>query len=92
MQDDKPHVMVEEHSHPPQDAIVSPGKVPLSIWFFCGGLMLVYGIVLIAQGTYEHFGHQPDTILARLEPTFWWGVLLTLFGGVYAVRFRPGRK
>jgi hypothetical protein len=64
----------------------------LSIWFFCGILMLAYGLVLLAQGTYEHFGHQPDTVLAQLEPTFWWGVVLTVFGGSYTVRFRPGKR
>jgi hypothetical protein len=45
----------------------------------------------VATGIYEHFGHQPDTVLANLQPTFWWGVLLFLFGAFYTVRFRPGR-
>jgi hypothetical protein len=53
--------------------------------------MLAYGLVLVAQGVYEHFGHQPNTVLANLQPTLWWGVALTLFGGFYTVRFRPGK-
>ena len=92
IQDDKPHVSIEDVPHPALDVIAPAAKEALSIWFFCGGLMLAYGIVLLAQGTYEHFGHQPDTVLARLEPTFWWGVVLTVFGGFYAVRFRPGKR
>jgi hypothetical protein len=64
----------------------------LSIWFFCGILMLAYGLVLLTQGTYEHFGHQPNTVLARLEATFWWGVVLAVLGGFYAVRFRPSKR
>jgi hypothetical protein len=65
-------------------------RAKLSIWFFCGILMLADGIVLLCQGIFERFGHEPVTVLANLQPTLWWGVLLTLFGGLYTVRFRPG--
>ncbi len=84
-EDPKPHV----HVHAPSEAVAAePG---LSIWFFVGILTLVYGVVLIATGIYEHFGHQPATVLARLEPTFWWGVFLGLFGAFYTLKFRPGK-
>ncbi len=63
----------------------------ISIWFFCGILMLAYGVVLLVQGTVD-LHHPPPTVLVRLHPTLWWGVLLTLFGGFYSVRFRPGRS
>jgi hypothetical protein len=62
----------------------------ISIWFFCGILMLAYGIVLVVQGVIE-IGHPPATVLANLQPTLWWGVFLTLFGGFYTIRFRPGK-
>lgn len=52
--------------------------------------MLVYGIVLIATG-FTELHHPPPTILANLQPTLWWGVLLAIIGGFYAIRFRPGR-
>jgi hypothetical protein len=63
----------------------------LSIWFFCGILMLAYGLVLVPLGIYERFGHQPGTKLAELQPTLWWGVVLGLFGLFYTVKFRPGK-
>lgn len=63
----------------------------LSIWFFCGILMLADGVVLLGQGSREHFGHEPVTVLARLQPTLWWGLVLTVLGAVYTVRFRPTR-
>jgi hypothetical protein len=91
-QDPKPHPHVV--SGPQRAAEGAPGSIEqrrkpgLSIWFFCGILMLAYGL---AQGVYEHFGHQPNTVLANLQPTLWWGVALTLFGGFYTVRFRPGK-
>jgi len=62
----------------------------LEIWFFCGILMLVYGVVLVATGLTE-LHHPPSTVLANLQPTLWWGLLLTLCGGFYTIRFRPGK-
>jgi hypothetical protein len=62
----------------------------ISIWFFVGILMLAYGIVLVVQGLLE-LHNPPPTVLANLQPTLWWGVVLSLFGGFYSVRFRPGK-
>jgi hypothetical protein len=62
----------------------------LSIWFFVGVMTLLYGIVLLPYGAWEWFGgHEPGTVLHHLHPTFWWGLLLTLFGGFYTFRYRP---
>jgi hypothetical protein len=67
----------------------------LSIWFFCGILMLAYGLVLVITGITELHNPPPNEILLpwleSLHPTLWWGALLTAFGGFYSVRFRPGR-
>ncbi len=66
-------------------------KGDISIWFFCGILTLVYGVVLVAQGLYD-LGHPPATVLHELHTTLWWGALMTLAGGIYSVKFRPGRS
>lgn len=66
-------------------------KAELSIWFFCGALMLIYGVVLVITGIME-FHHPPSTVLATLHPTLWWGLLMTIFGGFYTGRFWPGHK
>jgi len=63
----------------------------LSIWFFCGILMLAYGLVLVVTGITE-IGHPPATVLAELQPTLWWGVVLTVFGAFYTIRFWPKHK
>jgi hypothetical protein len=60
----------------------------ISIWFFCGILMLAYGCVLIVQSIIE-FHHPPATVLSNLHPTLWWGMLLVVAGGFYSVQFRP---
>ena len=84
-QDPKPHPLVTHDL----SAAPAPSQ-SLSIWFFCGILMLAYGIVLDITGMLE-FNHPPPTVLASLHPTFWWGVFLTLFGLFYTIRFRPGK-
>ncbi len=65
-------------------------KRELSIWFFCGLLTLVYGVVLVGQGLYD-LSHPPQTVLQYLHPTLKWGALMTVCGAFYVVRFRPGK-
>ncbi|HEY0263099.1 MAG TPA: hypothetical protein VGC07_01125 [Granulicella sp.] len=73
---------VDPQSYPKQ-------RQELSLWFFCGILLLSYGLILIVHGIYERFGHQPATVLAALHPTLWWGILLAAGGAFYTLRFRP---
>ena len=62
----------------------------LSIWFFVGLLTLLYGIVLFPYGAWAWAtGREAHTVLFQLHPTFWWVLLLTLFGGFYTKRFWP---
>jgi hypothetical protein len=67
----------------------------LSIWFFCGILMLAYGVVLVITGITELHHPPANEILLpwlqHLHPTLGWGIVLTVFGGFYSIRFRPGR-
>ena len=87
-----------EHAYPGTSAAAAPGhegKRVLSIWFFVGVLCLVYGLVLLPLGIYQ-FRHPSETeqllpLLQTLHTTFWWGLLMTVFGAFFSVRFRPGR-
>jgi hypothetical protein len=64
----------------------------LSIWFFVGVMTLLYGLVLLPFGAYAWLAeHESPTVLHQLHPTFWWGLVLTIFGGFYVSRFRPRR-
>ena len=63
----------------------------MSIWFFVGVLSLVYGVVLLGYGGWAWgTGNEAPTVLNNLHPTFWWGVVMTLFGGFFTIKFRPG--
>ena len=62
----------------------------VSIWFFVGALMLVYGIMILGAGLYG-LAHPPAVVLAELHAGIWWGLLLILLGTIYSVRFSPWR-
>lgn len=68
----------------------------LSIWFFCGILMLAYGVVLIVTGILEFHNPPPNEILLPwlqpVHPTLWWGVVMSIFGGIYTAKYWPKGK
>ena len=63
-----------------------PGMI--SIWFFIGVLLLIYGVLIFGAGIYG-LSHPPNVVRADLHAGIWWGVLLLVLGSVYTVRFRP---
>jgi len=75
-----------------QNSELKHPSAALSIWFFVGILTLAYGVVLVGTGVYE-FWHPLGAaiVLSDLHATLWWGILMTLFGGFYTIRFRPGK-
>lgn len=67
-------------------------KPVISIWFFIGALLTVYG-VLIAGSEVFRFGTAQDhaVVLADLHAGLWWGLLMLVLGIFYCVKFRPGK-
>jgi len=63
-----------------------PGMI--SIWFFIGVLLLIYGVLIFGAGLYG-LSHPPGVVRADLHAGIWWGALLLILGSVYTVRFRP---
>jgi hypothetical protein len=64
----------------------------ISIWFFIGILLTLYGTMIFAYGISELVtGHTANVILANLHAPVWWGALLAILGVFYLVKFRPGR-
>jgi hypothetical protein len=62
----------------------------ISIWFFIGVLLAVYGVIILAAGIADW--NEPATVvLANLHVSVWWGALMAGIGGVYAWAFAPGR-
>jgi hypothetical protein len=65
----------------------------VSIWYFVGVLLLVYGVLITGAGLYE-FVSPParPVVLAELHAGVWWGALLLALGGTYTHRFSPRRQ
>ena len=65
----------------------------ISIWFFIGVLLTVYGVLIFGYGVVEWItGAYPDVQLAYLHTPVWWGGLLGALGLFYVVKFRPVRS
>jgi hypothetical protein len=65
----------------------------ISIWFFIGVLLTVYGALILAYGIFELVtGQTANVILANLHAPVWWGGLMLLLGLFYSLKFRPGRN
>ncbi|HVA64133.1 MAG TPA: hypothetical protein VNF74_10445 [Terriglobales bacterium] len=62
----------------------------ISIWFFIGGLLAVYGALILAAGIYQ-LSHPPPPplVLQNLHAGVWWGALLLAAGLLYLRVFRP---
>jgi hypothetical protein len=69
------------------------GKGVISIWFFIGALLSIYGILILGSGMYE-LGHPPahTVVLANLHAAIWWGTLMLVMGGGYAIQFWPEKS
>jgi hypothetical protein len=66
------------------------GKRHISIWFFIGLLLIVYGFLILGEGMWELFSPPAHpTVLADLHPALWWGALMIVLGGLFAGRFAP---
>ncbi len=67
-----------------------PGMI--SIWFFIGALLLIYGVLILGTGLYEWLANRPPNVVhADLHAGIWWGALLVVLGAIYTIRFAPGK-
>jgi len=72
---------------------MSHGKQQISIWYFIGLLILVYGVLILAAGIGDVVSPPANPLaLADLHVGIWWGALLIFLGGLYTYLFRPGRQ
>jgi hypothetical protein len=65
----------------------------ISIWFFIGSLLTVYGVLIMGAGIWNYY--YPSGLpqaLAHLHAAIWWGALLILLGSIYCYKFWPWRN
>ncbi len=63
------------------------------IWFFIGGLLLIYGVLILGAGIYNLISPPPPPRVAlfELHADIWWSVLMIAAGLFYTIRFHPYR-
>jgi hypothetical protein len=67
----------------------------ISIWFFIGVLLTIYGLMIGVYGLWElatGAWKTSNVILAELHAPIWWGAIMLVLGLFYALRFRPGKQ
>ena len=65
----------------------------ISIWYFIGLLILVYGLLILGAGIADVVAPPANPrALAELHVGIWWGALMIVLGGLYTYLFRPGRR
>ncbi len=72
--------MEEHHEH----------QVP--IWLFVGAILLIYGVLIAASGTYGWLfppAENDRVKLWDLHADIWWGLVMAAVGAIYCVRFNP---
>jgi hypothetical protein len=66
----------------------------IPIWFFIGGTLLIYGLIILSTGLYALVDPALDAGVALnwLHAAIWWGALMTIVGLFYCYRFNPWRS
>lgn len=69
------------------------GGKGISIWFFIGTQLLIYGFIIFVANIWEAI-HPIERIIVLRELNFgiWWGLLLFIIGLIYFFSFRPWKK
>jgi hypothetical protein len=65
----------------------------VSIWFFIGILLDIYGILILGSGIYDLIHPSAYLVkMANLHAGIWWGALLLVLGLIYTIKFAPRRQ
>jgi hypothetical protein len=66
----------------------------ISIWFFIGTLLLLYGLIILTASIVEAVAPSPQhhIVLGQMHFGIYWGVLLIIIGLIYFIGFRPWKK
>ena len=70
------------------------GRNLISIWFFIGLLVLIYGVIILGWGLVSggHAASGRPIMLVELRTDLWMGGFMTLAGAFYTFKFAPWRK
>jgi hypothetical protein len=64
----------------------------ISIWFFIGVLLSIYGFLICGYGIYEVVtGTHANVELWQLHAPVWWGAVMLALGAFYCIRFKHSK-
>ena len=65
----------------------------LSIWFFVGGMLIIYGIIILIANipAFSSPVESAHVVLERLHAGRWWSILLILVGALFLILHWPGK-
>jgi hypothetical protein len=65
----------------------------LPIWLFIGALLGVYGVIILVTGIVNWVSPPANPMaMSQLHPDVWWGLLITVIGLIYTVKYWPWKK
>lgn len=65
----------------------------LSIWFFVGGMLTIYGVItIIANLPGMSPVESAHVVLSQLHAGLWWGIILFLLGLLFLFLHWPGKR
>ena len=65
----------------------------ISIWYFVGLLLDIYGVLILGSGIYDYFNPAAINVhMAYLHAGIWWGVLMLGLGLIYTIKFAPKKE
>lgn len=65
----------------------------LSIWFFVGVMLTLYGIIILIVNipAFSGVSENSHVVLERLHSGLWWGILLLVLGILFLKLHWPGK-
>ena len=65
----------------------------VSIWFFIGVLLGIYGVLILGSGIYyAAYPSGVEVVLSELHIAIWLCALLLVIGAIYCYLYYPGRR
>ncbi len=65
----------------------------LSIWFFVGGMLTIYGVIILIANipAFVPAAGNPHVVLEELHAGLWWSIILFLVGLLFLKLHWPGK-
>lgn len=58
-------------------------KQMISVWFWVGCMMIVYGLLVTGAGVYYLFSPPLNYAARWTNPNLWWGIIMLIVGAIF---------